>query len=177
MKKNLPLRTLVIGGAASGKSRWAEAFVLKSEIVPTYVATAQAFDDEMIKKIDIHRSRRDARWTVIEEPLRLEAAILNCPTGSIALIDCAPLWLSNHLLGGSELDAESGQFGDMVTNTPVPVVIVTNEVGDGIVPSDAITRQFRQAHGHMIQVLAAQCDLVVRVTAGLPMTLKGTLPV
>lgn len=176
MKKTLPRRTLVIGGAASGKSAWAEAFVSASRFQPAYIATAQAFDDEMAEKIAHHKKRRGPEWLSIEEPLDLRGALAQCPENAMALIDCATLWLTNHMIKDADIAAQTEAFVKLVTRAPVPLVVVSNEVGDGIVPGDAMSRRFRNAQGYLNQRLAAEADLVVRVTVGLPLALKGEIP-
>lgn len=176
MEKTLPQRTLVIGGAASGKSAWAEAFVSASGLRPVYVATGQAFDEEMRQKISRHKDRRGPEWRTIEEPFDIGSALANCASGEVVLIDCATLWLTNHLLAENNLKDETSQFAKLITDTHLHLIVVTNEVGDGIVPMDAMSRHFREAQGQLNQRLASEADLVVRVTAGLPMALKGTLP-
>ena len=174
-QKSLSRLTLVLGGAASGKSAFAEALILKEENQPLYIATAHAWDDEMAEKIRLHRERRAETWITIEAPTDLRKAITEAPTDRAMLIDCATLWLSNHLLAGSDLTAQNQGFLNALGRRD-RVVVVSNEVGQGIVPETALGRQFRNAQGALNQALAAQADLVVQVIAGLPQVLKGTLP-
>ena len=172
----LPNLTLVLGGAASGKSSFAESLVLKGGDDPIYVATAQSFDDEMAKKIARHRAMRGTRWTTIEEPLDVSAALAQAAKGQPALVDCATLWLTNVILGEHDIDHHSEALIAGLAASAGPVVIVSNEVGQGIVPDNALARKFRNAQGRLNQRLAAEADLVVAVMAGLPMVLKGNLP-
>ncbi len=172
----LPKLTLIIGAAASGKSAFAERLVTCTMHSRTYIATAQAFDDEMRAKITRHRDMRGTGWQTIEAPLDIPAALQQVPADHVVLIDCATLWLSNHLLAGSDLEATETDLLKALENCPAPVVIVSNEVGAGVVPDNALSRKFREAQGRLNQHLAAQSDLVVTVIAGLPMVLKGTLP-
>lgn len=167
---NLPDLTLVIGAAASGKSRFAEE-LLTPYPTRTYIATAQAYDDEMRAKIDDHIARRGAGWHTVEAPLDLATALRNATMP--VLLDCASMWLSNHLLAESNLDRETDTLLAVLTDCSVPVVVVTNEVGAGIVPENALARAFRNAQGALNQRLAAQADAAVLVSAGLPLWLKG----
>ncbi|MGV6850262.1 MAG: bifunctional adenosylcobinamide kinase/adenosylcobinamide-phosphate guanylyltransferase [Marinibacterium sp.] len=167
--------TLILGGAASGKSAYAEAMVLGTTGRATYIATAQAFDDEMAAKIATHRARRGAEWTTVDAPHDLAGA-LNAARGDPVLVDCVTLWLSNHLLAGNSIADETDRLCTALATCRVPVVAVTNEVGQGIVPDSGLGRQFREAQGRLNIRLAAQADLVVQVVAGLPNVLKGTLP-
>ncbi|MDX1821789.1 MAG: bifunctional adenosylcobinamide kinase/adenosylcobinamide-phosphate guanylyltransferase [Paracoccaceae bacterium] len=172
----LPKLTLVLGGAASGKTAWAEAFVLGSGHAPVYLATAQAWDAEMQAKIARHRSIRGTGWQTVEAPLELGPALAEVGAAQAVLLDCATLWLSNHLLEGHDLAAESQGLLRALAQCAAPVVVVSNEVGQGIVPDNALARQFRQAQGELNQRIAADAGLVVAVMAGLPMVLKGQLP-
>ncbi len=170
--------TLVLGGARSGKSRLAEARILamprKGE--PVYIATAQAFDDEMTARIAAHRAQREgAGWHTVEAPLALAEALENAPPTASILIDCLTLWLSNHLLAGSDLPAEGARLAQAIAAHPAPLVAVANEVGLGIVPDNPLARRFRDEAGRLNQQLAAQAERVILVTAGLPLALKGSL--
>jgi adenosylcobinamide kinase / adenosylcobinamide-phosphate guanylyltransferase len=168
--------TLVLGGAASGKTAWAERLVLGSGRAPVYLATAQAWDDEMRAKIDRHRGLRGDSWQTIEAPLDLAPALRAARADQAVLVDCATLWLSNHLLSGHDLGTMSDTLMAAICDCAAPVVVVSNEVGAGIVPDNALARQFRQAQGELNQRLAARASLVVAVMAGLPLVLKGQLP-
>ena len=168
--------TLVLGGASSGKTAWAERLVLGSGRDPLYLATAQAWDDEMRAKIARHQVLRGAGWTTIEAPMDLGPALRGATEDQAVLLDCATLWLSNHLLAGSDLDAAGDDLMTAIGACAAPVVVVSNEVGAGIVPETALGRRFRDAQGRLNQRLAAQAGLVVAVMAGLPLVLKGQLP-
>jgi len=169
----LPKLTLVLGGAASGKSAFAENICFQTDKPRVYVATAQAFDEEMIKKISDHRRQRGPDWLTVEAPLDLGDALSDRSVDDIVLLDCATLWLSNVLLAEHDLDMAMTAFLSDISNCPAQIVIVSNEVGHGIVPDNALARQFRNAQGRLNQSLAAQADLVVNVVAGLPQILKG----
>lgn len=172
----LPRLTLVTGGARSGKSRLAEALVTGSGLTRRYIATAQAWDDEMRARIAQHQADRGAAWITVEAPLDLTAALGAAAPDEAVLIDCATLWLTNHLLAEHDLDAEGAALLAACAGCKAPVVIVSNEVGWGIVPDNALARRFRDAQGRLNQRIAAEAGLVVGVMAGLPMVLKGALP-
>ena len=173
----LPRVTMVIGGAASGKSDFAERLVIDSKLPRAYIATAQAFDDEMRMKIDRHRKTRSGfGWHTIEEPVDLPKALSLVPSNSATLLDCATLWLSNLLLSEADIEKASDQVFALLEQRAEPIVIVTNELGHGIVPENKVAREFVQIQGRFNQRLAHQADLVVQVTAGLPLVLKGQMP-
>ncbi len=172
----LPPLTLVTGGARSGKSRWAEGLARRTGLARRYIATAQAWDDEMAARIAQHRADRGADWDTVEAPLDLCAALAAAPPGSVTLVDCLTLWLTNHMLAEHDLAAETAALGETLAALPGPVILVTNEVGWGIVPDNALARAFRDAQGRLNQQLAARADLAVAVIAGLPLALKGQLP-
>ncbi len=172
----LPRLTLVTGGARSGKSRWAEGLARRSGLARRYIATAQAWDDEMAARIARHRTDRGTDWDTVEAPLDLCAALAAAPPGSVTLVDCLTLWLTNHMLADHDLAAETAALAGTLAAMTAPVILVTNEVGWGIVPDNALARAFRDAQGRLNQQLAAESDLAVAVLAGLPLALKGTLP-
>ncbi len=173
----LPALTLIIGGAASGKSAYAEALVRGTPGNRIYIATAQAFDDEMTAKIATHRAMRaNDGWRTLEAPQDLTAALAGLTSGDVALLDCATFWLSNVMLAEKNWPAEADALIVALSDCACPIVIVTNEIGQGIVPDNKLARAFRTAQGALNQRLAAKADLVVAVMAGLPMTLKGTAP-
>lgn len=173
----LPPLTLVIGGAASGKSALAERLVRQSGLAKVYVATAQAFDEEMRAKIADHRARRSGQgWRTVEAPHDLEDALWQIEPGEVALVDCVTFWLSNRMLEGADTAAETAALLAALNGIGAPVVLVTNDVSGGVVPENALARAFRNAQGRLNQRLAAQADLVVLVTAGLPQVLKGAPP-
>lgn len=167
----LPRTTLVIGGARSGKSRYAERLI--GERPAIYIATAEIRDDEMAARIRAHRARRGANWTTHEAPLDLAAALQSNDDGRRPmLVDCLTLWLSNLMLAGRDPAAEAVMLLEALPGLKAPVVFVANEVGLGIVPDNALARDFRDHAGHLNQALAAAADRVVFVAAGLPLTLK-----
>ncbi len=170
----LPRLTLVLGGARSGKSRHAEALLGRCASPWLYVATAQAFDHEMRARIAEHRARRDAGWRTVEAPLDLPGA-LDEAGGAPVLVDCLTLWLTNVMLAEHDLPAAEAALLAALARRRAPTVLVSNEVGLGIVPDNALARRFRDSAGRLHQDLAAVADHVVLTVAGLPMTLKGPL--
>lgn len=168
--------TLILGGAASGKSAFAETAALKSGRSPVYIATAQAFDTEMADKISAHRAARGEGWHTIEDPLTPHAALAGLGTDHIVLIDCATLWLSNLMLADRDVAAATDALMDALAGCAAPCIIVSNEVGMGLVPDTPLGRDFRDAQGRLNQRLAAAAHSVVFVAAGLPLALKGNLP-
>lgn len=172
----LPPLTLVIGGAASGKSAYGEALVTATGRARRYIATAEVHDAEMRAKVARHRKNRGANWETIEAPLDATSALVGARASDVVLFDCATLWLSNHLLAGNDLPAEEAHLLATLTTCAAPVVVISNEVGNGIVPGNALSRRFRAAQGQLNQRLAEASDLVVTVIAGLPLVLKGALP-
>jgi adenosyl cobinamide kinase/adenosyl cobinamide phosphate guanylyltransferase len=168
--------TLVLGGARSGKSRYAEGVIAAAPPPWTYIATAEAGDAEMAARIAAHRARRGPQWRTLEVPRDLAAAVASCGA-SPALIDCLTLWLSNLMLGDADIDAEIARLELALAAARAPVVLVANEVGYGIVPEHSLGRRFRDLHGIVNQRIAARVDCAVLVVAGLPLALKGTLQV
>ena len=167
--------TLILGGARSGKSRMAEALVTAMPAPWTYIATAEAFDDEMRIRIAAHRAGRVPGWRTVEAPLELaEAVIREQAAGHPILVDCLTLWLSNLMLADRDVDAESDRFQASLVAVTLPVVLVSNEVGLGIVPDYALARRFRDAQGRLNQRIAALAGRVIFMAAGLPMILKGS---
>jgi len=175
-QENLPKLTMVLGTAASGKSKIAEKMIFNSGLPRIYIATSQVWDDETKSKIEAHKIQRGPDWQTIEEPLNIAHVLKNCPGDHAVLIDCATLWLTNHLLDEADIDAQSKLLFDAIQQQSNPVAIVTNEVGAGIVPESKLGRQFRNIQGRFNQQLAEQADLVVNVIAGLPQVLKGQMP-
>lgn len=165
--------TLVLGGARSGKSRFAEGLV-ESCPQPIYLATAQVLDDEMAGRVQTHRNRRDTRWRTVEEPLDLAGALprLAAP-GTAVLIDCLTLWLSNLLGAGRDVAREIDTLAATLDHLSGPVVFVSNEVGLGIVPDNPLARAFRDHAGRLHQTVAARADQVFFVVAGIAMTVKA----
>ena len=166
--------TLVLGGARSGKSRHAQAIAEGLADTRVFVATAQAFDDEMRERIARHRADRGAGWCTIEAPTALPQAIREHGAGDhVLLVDCLTLWLSNLLLADADLDAAADALADAVAAATVPVVLVSNEVGFGIVPDNALARRFRDAAGRLNQRMAAACEATDLVVAGIALRIRG----
>jgi adenosylcobinamide kinase / adenosylcobinamide-phosphate guanylyltransferase len=168
------LRTLVLGGARSGKSRYAEGLITALPPPWAYVATAEAGDEEMAERIKEHRARRSGGWRTLEAPHDLVAALAACRSIPV-LIDCLTLWLSNLMLAGTDIDPEVQHLERALAAAAAPVVMVANEVGSGIVPDHPLGRRFRDLQGSLNQRLATGADRVVLLVAGLPLALKGTL--
>jgi adenosylcobinamide kinase / adenosylcobinamide-phosphate guanylyltransferase len=163
---------LITGGARSGKSRRAEARVRTFPGRPVYVATAEALDAEMEARIAKHRARRVNDWIEREVPLDLVQALTETDGGGARLVDCLTLWLSNLMHSDRDWSCEVARLADTLPRLAGPVVMVTNEVGLGIVPDNALARSFRDAAGIMNQTIAEIADEVEFVVAGLPMKLK-----
>nr|WP_301287160.1 bifunctional adenosylcobinamide kinase/adenosylcobinamide-phosphate guanylyltransferase [Sphingobium sp. OAS761] len=163
----------VLGGARSGKSRHAQTRI---EALPgrlAFIATAQAFDAEMAERIARHRADRGPRWTVLDAPIDLPAAIDRAGRSADAvLVDCLTLWLSNLILADHDVEAMIRDLVAVVRECPVPVALVANEVGLGIVPDNALARRFRDEAGRCNQAVAAVAEEVVFIAAGLPLILK-----
>jgi adenosyl cobinamide kinase/adenosyl cobinamide phosphate guanylyltransferase len=170
--------TLVLGGARSGKSRYAESAIatLPPPWQPpwAYLATAEAGDAEMAARIAAHRARRGPQWRTVEAPTDLAAALKSCRTVPV-LVDCLTLWLSNLMLAGADIDAEMALLEHTLAAANAPVVLVANEVGFGLVPDNPLGRRFRDLHGILNQRMAARADRVVLIVAGLPLAIKGKL--
>ncbi|WP_246747705.1 bifunctional adenosylcobinamide kinase/adenosylcobinamide-phosphate guanylyltransferase [Methylobacterium sp. SD274] len=162
--------TLVLGGARSGKSLHGERLVEAHPAPWLYLATAQAWDDEMRERVALHRSRRSADWITRDVPIDLAEAVA-AATGPV-LVDCLTLWLTNLILSEADIEAASAALIEACGRAPGPVVLVGNEVGLGIVPDNALARRFRDAAGRLHQRLAARADHVVFMVAGLPMIVK-----
>lgn len=172
-----PQVTLVLGGARSGKSRFAEACARDSGLLRTYIATATVApgDQDMAQRISRHRrDRADADWTTVEEPLEL-ATVLSAhrQPSTAVVVDCLTLWCSNLLTAGRSIDEETARLCDVLRATVGPVILVSNELGMGIHPATAVGRDFRDHHGRMNQSLAAVADRVRLLVAGIPMAVKG----
>lgn len=169
---NASRHTFVLGGARSGKSSYAE------RLAPPvgdfhYIATAQGHDAEMQERIAHHRQARGLRWKTVEAPLDLVGTLKDVARpGRFVLIDCITLWLANLLIAEQDCEAEVAKLLPVVASTPARLVIVSNEVGLSIVPDNALSRKFRDEQGRANQRLAAICDEVVFVAAGLPLRLK-----
>lgn len=164
---------LVIGGARSGKSSFAQKRAEGSGKEPLLIATAQALDAEMAARLEAHRAARSAAWRVVEEPHELVEVLRREAQGErVVVVDCLTLWLSNQLLAGADVAAESDDLANCVPGLAGPVIFVTNEVGSGIVPETKLGRDFRDAQGRLNQKMAAACAQVVLVASGLPLELK-----
>jgi len=168
-----PHLTLVLGGARSGKSRYAEAAVMAAPSPWIYVATAEPFDDEMTARIAEHRDRRGGQWQTVEASLDLAGAIAAAPDKAALLVDCLTLWLNNLMFKQVDIDAEAQRLEAALSARLAPAVLVSNEVGSGIVPENAEARRFRDLQGRLNQRIAARADRVVLLVAGLPLVLKG----
>lgn len=164
--------TLVLGGARSGKSRHAEALVRRHPPPWTYVATAQAFDEEMRARIALHRGRRDERWVTIEVGADLVGELAALPANATVLVDCLTLWLTTVLLAERDVEAEIDGLVSACREARGPLVLVSNEVGLGIVPNNALVRRFRDHAGLLHQKLAEAADRVEFMVAGLPLSVK-----
>ena len=166
--------TLVLGGARSGKSAFAQARAEARGGALLYIATAQAFDAEMESRIGAHRAARGPRWRTLEEPLELARALSGtAAAGSVVLVDCLTLWLSNLMAAGRDARTEGAALAASLATLAGEVIFVSNEVGSGIVPDNALARAFRDAQGRLNQEMAAACGSAFLVVAGLPVTLKA----
>ena len=173
MRSSLHRLTLILGGARSGKSRHAERIVLQSGLAPVYVATAEARDDEMAARIAAHRARRGAGWRMIEEPLDLVGVLeRECGPGHAVLVDCLTLWLTNLMVDERPVRVEIERLSAALAHLNGALVLVSNEVGLGIVPADPMARAFIDHAGLLHQRIAEQADVVVFMAAGLPLHLK-----
>jgi adenosylcobinamide kinase/adenosylcobinamide-phosphate guanylyltransferase len=164
--------TFVLGGARSGKSTHAETLVTALPAPWTYIATAQAFDGEMHERIALHRARREAGWETVDAPLDLVAALAALPDGRPVLVDCLTLWLTNQMLAEGDFEAEGKRLAGVLSRPRGPWFVVSNEVGLGIVPDNALARRFRDAAGRLNQAVAGVADEVLFMVAGLPMRVK-----
>lgn len=166
--------TLILGGARSGKSAYAEQLALSANLHPVYIATAQPHDDEMANRITIHQNRRGSEWTTIEQPLELCDALKDAAKASnIILVDCLTLWLSNLMMAKRNIEEETANLTALMPTLGAPVIFVSNEVGMGLVPETAIGREFRDHQGKLNQAVAKAADTVSFIAAGYPITLKA----
>jgi adenosylcobinamide kinase/adenosylcobinamide-phosphate guanylyltransferase len=184
-KKVTPATTLVTGGCRSGKSRHAQNL---AEAVPggrrCYIATCVPLDAEMERRVARHQADRGPEWRTVEEPLEVARSIdKHAPHADVILVDCLTLWISNLMGAGKDMEAvvaAAGELAEAVRRSTCPVVLVTNEVGAGIVPENALARAYRDAAGLVNQTLAAACDRVLWTVAGIPVQIKpwkgGVLP-
>ncbi len=164
---------LVLGGARSGKSHYAQTLAETSSLEPVLIATAQAQDAEMAERIRRHAAARSAKWKVVEEPEAIAQA-LGRESGRerIVVVDCATLWLSNIFLSRQDVAAATQKLARSIAEAPGPVIIVSNEVGAGIVPENDLARSFRDAQGVLNQNLGAACEAAVFIAAGFAVCLK-----
>jgi adenosylcobinamide kinase/adenosylcobinamide-phosphate guanylyltransferase len=172
------MQALILGGARSGKSRYAETVAQQSAREVVYIATATARDTEMHARIAHHRASRPAHWRTIEEPLALAATLQqHAADGRLLLVDCLTLWLTNLLClaDTSRLDTETTALLNCLAHLPGDILLVSNEVGLGVVPLGELTRRYVDHAGQLHQQLAAQLATVVFMVAGLPHPLKGSL--
>jgi len=164
---------LVVGGQRSGKSRFAESMVAGFGGQAVYVATAEIRDGEMESRIAMHRDRRGGEWATIEEPLDISSAISRATAqGEAVLVDCLTVWLANLIEAGRNIAEETDTFLQTLSATVCPVVLVSNEVGAGIVPANALARHYADALGTLNQQVADQVGRVVLMAAGQPLLIK-----
>lgn len=169
-----PAGTLILGGARSGKSRLAERLAVASGLSRVYIATAEPHDAEMAARIRQHQTDRGRDWTTVEAPDDLARAITReSGAGRILLVDCLTLWLSNLMLADRDIDVETEKLIHAIVAVREPIIFVSNEVGLGIVPDNALARRFRDAQGRLNQRVAATVARVIFVAAGLPLVMKG----
>lgn len=165
---------LILGGARSGKSAFAESLIDQSGLTKCYLATGQVFDDEMARRVGDHKARRGPEWELAEEPLDLCGALaLTASTDRAVLIDCLTLWVTNLMMAECDQASEANALVSGLALLPGTIVLVSNEVGQGIVPDNAMARAFRDHAGLLHQKVAAVADEVYFMTAGLPQKLKG----
>ncbi len=169
------MKELILGGARSGKSRLAEQKASDTGLDVVYIATAQAFDSEMNERISRHQSDRPSHWQTVEEPVYLAQCIMdNAKDSRVILVDCLTLWLSNLLCLDNEsvFEAEKQALLNVLSSVPGQLIMVSNEVGQGIVPDNRLARRFIDEAGWLHQALAEQCEQVIFVTAGIAQRLK-----
>ncbi len=164
--------TFITGGARSGKSAHAERLAIALPAPWLYIATAQAFDDEMRERIALHQGRRDEGWSTAEAPLDLAGALEGAGEGQPVLVDCLTLWLTNHMLAEHDLDAECRRLREVLAKPKGPWFVVSNEVGMGIVPDNVLARRFRDEAGRLNQRVAEIANRVIFMVAGIPMQVK-----
>ena len=172
----LSAMTFVLGGAASGKSLIAENLILNSGLNPVYLATSRIWDDEVQTKVDVHRARRGPEWTTVNAPVDVATPLRAAEPDQAILLDCATMWLTNVMLDEMDISAAQAEMLAALGACPAPVVVVSNEVGQGIVPDNALARRFREAQGRLNIALAAKATCVLHVVAGLTQVLKGEAP-
>jgi adenosylcobinamide kinase/adenosylcobinamide-phosphate guanylyltransferase len=170
-------RTLILGGARSGKSRLAQTLAEKTARErarkPVMIVTAEALDAEMSDRIARHRNDRGRAWRVVEAPLALVQAIDDLSAQDVAVVDCLTLWLSNLLMRDAALEAAGAALMESLIRSPAEIILVSNEVGFGIVPDNALARRFRDEAGRLHQTIAATAETVLLVVAGQKLVLKS----
>jgi len=170
------MKELILGGARSGKSHYAEVCAAESGLDVLYVATAQAHDDEMQQRIEHHKQQRPDHWQLIEEPINLISVLKdNANTSKCILVDCLTLWISNQLcseIHKNKIENNINKLVETVLNLPGRIIFVSNEVSMGIIPMGEINRQFVDEAGRLHQRLATVCDNVTLMVAGIPTVIK-----
>lgn len=170
-----PRSSLILGGARSGKSAFAEDLVLSSGRKPFYLATSEVLDGEMEARVDVHRKRRGDEWNLVEEPLELVEALADAASADTCiLVDCLTLWITNLMMADRQVNDEADRLVASLVDlhADASIAFVSNEVGQGIVPMNKMAREFRDHAGRLHQKLAATVTNVWFVTAGLPQKLK-----
>ena len=171
------MKELILGGARSGKSHYAETCAAESGLEVIYVATAQALDDEMQLRIQHHQQQRPAHWRLVEEPLELHSVLKeNANVSTCILVDCLTLWVSNQLCSDehkNKIEKNSENLASLLSTLPGKIIFVSNEVSMGITPMGEMSRQFVDEAGRLHQRLAAVCDKVTLMVAGIPSQIKG----
>ncbi|MGH6760118.1 MAG: bifunctional adenosylcobinamide kinase/adenosylcobinamide-phosphate guanylyltransferase [Phyllobacterium sp.] len=166
--------TFVLGGARSGKSAFAETMIEDTGLEAIYVATGQAYDAEMQDRITHHKERRGSIWTTVEEPLDLVATLRTwCAPDRAVLVDCLTLWLTNLMMAERSVDEETKRLAETLSDLPGVAILVSNEVGLGIVPDNRMAREFRDHAGRLHQAMGRAADQVYFIAAGLPLKMKG----
>ena len=178
MNLNSPGSVFVVGGAKSGKSSLAQSLAEKSGKRPVYVATAQAWDQEMEARIKRHQMDRGPAWSTLEESVNLKDALLGIDhRDKVLLVDCLTLWLSNLMtlenLDDEEILTKCRELSDVIPRLEAKVILVANEVGMGIVPENALARRYRDLAGGLNQLMGRTCEQAILVSAGIPLVLKG----
>jgi adenosylcobinamide kinase / adenosylcobinamide-phosphate guanylyltransferase len=166
--------TFILGGARSGKSSFAESLIEASGLDAIYLATGRAWDDEMSERIGHHKARRGSRWVTVEEPIDLAGKLESLAGVEKAiLVDCLTLWLTNLMMAEHDIDAEVARLTNTLSRLAGAIILVSNEVGLGIVPENRMAREFRDHAGRLHQAVAAAAATVYFVAAGLPLKMKG----
>ena len=173
-RRDMAKAHFILGGARSGKSRRALELAEDTGVRRVFIATAEAWDDEMTERIARHKTERGSAWTSIEAPLDLVTALDGTALpGNVCVVDCLTLWLSNLMHHDRDVETETVKLCEAVSAMPIPIILVSNEVGLGLVPETPLGRAFRDAQGRLNQAVASVCDRVEFVAAGLPIRLTG----